>query len=68
MGIWIELGIFFLVLLFAFWQIHDVNVDQRKRQTQAKGSKQTNDGINDEKSRPPSETRHISGHIDAGKR
>jgi hypothetical protein len=31
MGIWVELGIFLLILLFALWQIHEVNVLQRKR-------------------------------------
>lgn len=34
MGIWIELGIFLLVLLFGLWQIHDVGQERRKRQAQ----------------------------------
>lgn len=32
MGIWIELGIFILVLAFGLWQIHDVGLERRKRQ------------------------------------
>ena len=32
MGIWLELGIFGLVLIFAFWQMHDV----RKAQAQTR--------------------------------
>lgn len=35
MGIWIETGVFLLVLVFAFWQIHDVKKERRKR-SQAK--------------------------------
>ena len=33
MGMWIELGIFVLVLAFGMWQIHDVGLERRKRQT-----------------------------------
>lgn len=32
MGIWIELGIFVLVLVFGVWQIHDVGQERRKRE------------------------------------
>ena len=32
MGIWLELGIFGLVFMFAFWQMHDV----RKAQAQTR--------------------------------
>lgn len=32
MGMWIELGIFFLVLLFAAHQLHDLNKEKRKRE------------------------------------
>jgi len=31
MGMWIEMGIFFLVILFAFHQILDLKLEQRKR-------------------------------------
>jgi hypothetical protein len=31
MGMWIELGIFIIVILFAVHQIHDVKREQRKR-------------------------------------
>ena len=32
MGMWIELGIFFIVILFALHQIRDVKREQRKRE------------------------------------
>ena len=32
MGMWIELGIFILVILFALHQIRDVRREQRKRE------------------------------------
>ena len=34
MGIWLELGIFGLVLAFAFWQMHDVRKAQEKTRQQ----------------------------------
>jgi hypothetical protein len=30
MGIWLELGIFGLVFVFAFWQMHDVRKAQKQ--------------------------------------
>lgn len=30
MGIWIELGVFVLALLFALWQLHDVKKAREK--------------------------------------
>jgi hypothetical protein len=36
MGMWIELGIFVLVLAFGLWQIHDVGQERRKREAQKK--------------------------------
>lgn len=37
MGIWIELGIFGLVFVFAFWQMHDVRKAQEQtRQLRAR--------------------------------
>jgi hypothetical protein len=35
-GIWIELGIFLLVIAFAMWQIHDVGLERKKRQAREK--------------------------------
>ena len=32
MGMWIELGIFVLVLVFGLWQIQDVKKERRKRE------------------------------------
>ena len=34
MGIWLELGIFGLVLAFAFWQMHDVRKAQAQTRAQ----------------------------------
>lgn len=34
MGIWLELGIFGLVFVFAFWQMHDVRNAQAKTRQQ----------------------------------
>ena len=44
MGIWIELGVFLLVFVFAAWQFHDLRREKRKRearqaQEKAQGSK-----------------------------
>ena len=34
MGIWLELGIFGLVFVFAFWQMHDVRKAQKQTRLQ----------------------------------
>ena len=34
MGIWLELGIFGLVFVFSFWQMHDVRKAQEKTRQQ----------------------------------
>ena len=34
MGIWLELGIFGLVFIFAFWQMHDVRKAQEQTRQQ----------------------------------
>ena len=34
MGMWIELGIFIMVILFAIHQIRDVRREQRKREAE----------------------------------
>ena len=34
MGIWLELGIFGLVFVFAFWQMHDVRKAQEQTRLQ----------------------------------
>ncbi len=41
MGIWIELGVFGLVFVFAFWQMHDVRKAQEQtRQQRAREQEQ----------------------------
>lgn len=39
MGIWIELGVFGLVLVFAFWQMHDVRKAQEQTRLQREREK-----------------------------
>ncbi len=39
MGIWMELGIFVLVLAFGMWQIHDVKRELRKGKTRKEAAK-----------------------------
>jgi uncharacterized membrane protein len=34
MGIWLELGVFALVFVFAFWQMHDVRKAQEQTRQQ----------------------------------
>ena len=56
MGIWLELGIFGLVFVFAFWQMHDVRKaqEQTRRQReleQAQAASEASDLPEDVKSR-----------------
>jgi hypothetical protein len=44
MGIWIELGIFVIVLAFGLWQIHDVGLERRKREAQRQAAPAPADG------------------------
>ncbi len=39
MGIWIELGVFGMVLVFAFWQMHDVRKAQEQTRQQREREK-----------------------------
>ena len=41
MGIWLELGIFGLVFVFAFWQMHDVRKAQEQTRQQRAREKAT---------------------------
>ena len=53
MGIWLELGIFGLVLVFAFWQMHDVRKAQEHTRQQ-RAMKQTRESAQPpEKIEPP---------------
>jgi hypothetical protein len=47
-GIWIELGIFVIVLAFGIWQIHDVGLERRKRQDMKKTTETTPAGGQEE--------------------
>jgi hypothetical protein len=51
MGIWIETGVFLLVLAFGIWQIQDVKKERRKR-SQAREAQGNQDA--DPKSAPAS--------------
>lgn len=51
MGIWLELGIFGLVFVFAFWQMHDVRKAQeqtRQQRAREKAAKQTAEAAQDQ--------------------
>ena len=39
MGIWIELGIFLVVIAFGFYQLHDVKKAQRERRAREQAAK-----------------------------
>lgn len=39
MGIWIELGIFLVVIAFGFYQLHDVKKAQRERRAREAAAK-----------------------------
>ena len=43
MGIWLELGIFGLVFVFAFWQMHDVRKAQEQTRQQRAREKAAQD-------------------------
>lgn len=49
MGIWLELGIFGIVLAFAFWQMHDVRKAQAetRRQREMDREKERDQGPNE---------------------
>ena len=38
MGIWIELGIFLVVIAFGFWQLHDVKKAQAERRARERAA------------------------------
>ncbi|WP_300556186.1 hypothetical protein [Limnohabitans sp. Rim8] len=44
MGIWLELGIFGLVFVFAFWQMHDVRKAQEQTRQQRAREKAAQEG------------------------
>jgi len=56
MGIWLELGIFGLVFVFAFWQMHDVRKAQKQTRQQRAQEK-----ANQDLSAPPT-TKAEDGH------
>ena len=52
MGIWLELGIFGLVFVFAFWQMHDVRQAQeqtRQQRAREKAQQEAEDPTADDK-------------------
>ncbi|PVE08417.1 hypothetical protein [Limnohabitans sp. Rim28] len=51
MGIWLELGIFGLVFVFAFWQMHDVRKAQeqtRQQRAREKAAQEARDALDQE--------------------
>jgi type II secretory pathway pseudopilin PulG len=56
MGIWLELGIFGLVFVFAFWQMHDVRKAQeqtRQERAREKAAQEAQDAQNKEAAAQP---------------
>ena len=45
---WIELGIFAIVLAFGIWQIHDVGLERRKKQDMKKTTEAISNGDHEE--------------------
>jgi hypothetical protein len=52
MGIWLELGIFGLVFVFAFWQMHDVRKAQEQTRLQREREREQAQGATDQ-AKPP---------------
>ena len=58
MGIWLELGIFGLVFVFAFWQMHDVRKaqeqtrQQRAREKAAQEAQEAQEGADPSADKP----------------
>jgi hypothetical protein len=48
MGIWLELGVFGLVFVFAFWQMHDVRKAQEQTRLQRAREKAAREAAEDE--------------------
>jgi ABC-type nickel/cobalt efflux system permease component RcnA len=48
MGIWLELGIFGLVFVFAFWQMHDVRKAQEQTRQQRAREKEAKEALDRE--------------------
>jgi type II secretory pathway pseudopilin PulG len=48
MGIWLELGIFGLVFVFAFWQMHDVRKAQEQTRQQRAREKAAQEALDQE--------------------
>jgi type II secretory pathway pseudopilin PulG len=53
MGIWLELGIFGLVFVFAFWQMHDVRKAQEQTRQQRAREKAAQDAMDQEAAAKP---------------
>ena len=53
MGIWLELGIFGLVFVFAFWQMHDVRKAQEQTRQQRAREKAAQEAMDQEAAAEP---------------
>ena len=53
MGIWLELGIFGLVFVFAFWQMHDVRKAQEQTRQQRAREKAAQEAMDQEEAAEP---------------
>jgi hypothetical protein len=53
MGIWLELGIFGLVFVFAFWQMHDVRKAQEQTRQQRAREKAAQEAMDQDAAAEP---------------
>ena len=53
MGIWLELGIFGLVFVFAFWQMHDVRKAQEQTRQQRAREKAAQEAMDQKEAANP---------------
>jgi hypothetical protein len=51
MGIWIELGIFLVVIAFGFYQLHDVKKAQTERRAREQAAKASEVTSNDQQTK-----------------
>jgi type II secretory pathway pseudopilin PulG len=59
MGIWLELGIFGLVFVFAFWQMHDVRKAQEQTRQQRAREKAAQEAMDQEAAAEPATNKTV---------
>jgi hypothetical protein len=59
MGIWLELGIFGLVFVFAFWQMHDVRKAQEQTRQQRAREKAAQEAMDQQAAAEPATNKTV---------